>query len=69
MGNIYVNGQLMVSRNYPQVSIDNCSGRNSLLRFGHWWAGDSNWLKGDIDDVRIYGTPLNQSQINTLFEN
>lgn len=65
---IYIDGVLVQTSNDLQLNrMDNCVGGN--LHIGRWWAADTQYFNGIIDDVRIYNRALTQEEITYLANN
>ncbi len=67
---IYKNGTLMNEKNVSLESIDDLIG--SPLEIGRQfikgWNEPKNYIKGQIDDLRIYNRALNQAEITALYQ-
>ena len=50
---LYLDGELVAEKPYPETRFD-----GSTFRFGRHNAGDPQWFKGAIDDVRFYNEEL-----------
>lgn len=66
---IYVDGsmvgQSVVSNSLPNpYSTNTCSG--GALELGAWWAQDTRYFNGVMDEVRIYNRQLDSSEITAL---
>jgi formylglycine-generating enzyme required for sulfatase activity len=59
---LYVDGKLVGSQSYSRTSLD-----GSQFRIGRHNAGDPQWFKGQIDDVRIYNRALDARQVAELY--
>ncbi|MCU6712722.1 DUF4038 domain-containing protein [Paenibacillus sp. J5C_2022] len=63
---VYVNGQLAGTGAQPiSGSVVN---EASPLRFGYMYGSNGEYLKGKIDDVRIYGIALTPAEVLHLFQ-
>src|SRR5688572_4373785 len=63
---IYIDGVLV--RDIP-TSFNGMIACNSELRIGNWWNSDLIPFNGKLDDIRWYNRPLNQQEVNALFNN
>ncbi len=64
---IYIDGVLRQNVTAPfSGMLTTCL---SELRFGNWWSGDLIPFKGKMDDIRWYNRPLNQDEVNALYDN
>lgn len=63
---IYIDGILV--RDIP-TSFNGMLACNSELRIGNWWNSDLIPFNGKMDDIRWYNRPLNQQEVNALFNN
>jgi Concanavalin A-like lectin/glucanases superfamily len=63
-GWVYINGQLIGSKQAAGTSILNCS-TNSIM-VGAWWNGDLIPLHGKLDEFRIYNRVLTPHEIVAL---
>ena len=63
---IYIDGVLV--RNVP-TTFNGMAACNSDLRFGNWWSLDLIPFNGRLDDIRWYNRPINQQEVDALFNN
>ncbi len=63
---LFMDGKLAVS---DVTSFNGFADCRSELRVGNWWKADLLTFKGDFDDFRWYNRPLNQQEINSLYNN
>ena len=61
---VYLNGVLDCTRYEASASIPNT---NSNLVIGHLFGNSSGFFAGTIDDVRLYGIALSESEIQALY--
>lgn len=59
---LYLNGTLILNQPYTPGTLD-----GSNFRIGRHNAGDPQFFRGAIDDVRFFGNTLNQNQVTELF--
>jgi hypothetical protein len=61
---IYMDGKLESARMSEFATLKNC--KNADLKIAGWWQEDIISMHGKLDDLRIYGRILSESEINTL---
>ena len=53
---------------YNGSNFENCSNKNTNLRFGgNWVSNDPQWFKGKLDDIGIWNRALTQEEITSLY--
>jgi hypothetical protein len=63
---VYVNGVLTASALAPAGDIDAVTGGGLVLGAG--WASDTAFVRGGMDDVRMYNRVLSEEEIRALFQ-
>ncbi len=63
---LFVDGKLRTS---DKTSFNGFADCKSELRVGNWWNADLLYFKGDFDEFRWYNRPLNQQEIDFLYNN
>lgn len=67
-GMLYVDGRRVGSRGWSGIASRSTSALGLLIGETLSWPGNRKNFKGGIDDVRVYGRTLSESEVKTVYE-